>query len=157
MILHFPKASHYQACRTNVPLLDDLLGFWEEQRGNAAAPSADSLFISVYSREMPHLMLGYLVKDGFRVEFTGEVVRHLVGCDIIGEHLSPDATHLVLVDMARDPYMAHHHFAPQVTRHEDHIALHLPYANARGEIAMIMSAMWEVGPATEAEIVPFSN
>jgi len=153
--------------------LDYLHAHWDESRGEDRLPLADELFLGDLMVPMPHLLLAYHDVDGdaFRVEFAGAAARadlrlaaEAVGCprplDPVGARPELAAPGTALSWLGAGYASARRMVLPGAVhvRHGALVALHLPYADERGRVRVILSGIvrWpEVGQVRDtARVVP---
>ena len=124
---------------------DDLRRYWDDQRGGAALPDADELFLADLTEIMPNLLLAHFDRLGgyFRIEFAGANARRLLGGELIGQYPERAAPGTTLSWIGAG-YAGAGRMVPAgivQIRHEDLMATHLPYRDARGRVTLILTAL----------------
>lgn len=67
--------------------MERLVAVWNDQRGEAALPDADELFLADMAELIPHLVLASRDDgtDDFRIDFAGAAARSLLELEPVGE------------------------------------------------------------------------
>ena len=158
MIVRLPLLRTPGRTATGIAILDEVLGFWTTQRGAAVLPLADELYLTDLVGVFPHLLLAYRHGRGFRIEFTGEVARALLGGDLTGScptRADPDAARAALARNLGTAAALGVAGTSRCAGPQPFAAVHLPYADAEGGVMLVVTCL-APAPVTEgAKVLPF--
>lgn len=133
-----------------VPWLERLLAIWHDQRGGAALPAADELFLADMADLIPHLVLACRDDgDGFRIEFAGAAARALLPLEPVGVIPEACPAEHPLAWLGTGFVRARQPAVPGLLwlRTEGRVGLFLPYAAFDGRVSLILAgiARWPGG------------
>jgi hypothetical protein len=155
MIVPIPKTLSISRDTTGDGALKQLRAYWERQRGSAAAPPADGLYLSDLAAVISHVFMCFRDEAGFRVEFAGAEAQDLLGFDPTGELLMPDDPVALLAGVALGAGLSARNRRPELTLGGGWTAIELPFVEAGDRVTVVLIGVVSTCQRQSAEVLAF--
>jgi hypothetical protein len=153
--VRLPVASTLSPAPIGHATLGRLRAYWKRQRGGAAVPPADGLYLSDLAAELPHVLMCFRDETAFRVEFAGAEVQDLLGFDPTGELLRSDDTAALLAGVARGGDLSAARRRPELTLGAGWMAIELPFVEEDDRVSVLLIGLVGIQAGQSAEILEF--
>lgn len=138
--------------------LERLVAVWQDQRGGAAVPDAQELFLADMAEMIPHLLLAYRDEetDEFEIEFAGAAARALLPLEPLGVMPERCPAEHPLAWLGTGFARVRRPAVPGLLwmRAEGLVGLFLPYGGFDGRVTLVLAgiARWSAGD--DSTVVP---
>ena len=155
MIVRLPRTLSSSPEAMDAGMLSRLHAYWNRQRGLAAVPRADGLYMSDLAAEMAHVLMCFRDGTAFRVEFAGAEAQDLLGFDPTGELLRSDDPVEILAGVARGARISAEQRCPEQTRGVGWTAIELPFVGDGDRVSVLLIGLVAAVCPGSAEILKF--